>query len=104
MSGVGHGQIWWADVDKVRPVLVLTRARVAPRLTRVVVAPVTTVVRGIGTEVRLGVAEGVAEGSVANTDNLQLLRVDRLLRRAGRLDADRWEECCVAVQHMMGCG
>lgn len=78
MSGVGHGQIWWADVDKVRPVLVLTRARVVPRLTRVVVAPVTTVVRGIGTEVRL--------------------------RRAGRLDADRWEECCVAVQHMMGCG
>ncbi|MBW3606435.1 MAG: type II toxin-antitoxin system PemK/MazF family toxin, partial [Actinobacteria bacterium] len=62
VKGLGHGQIWWADLDKVRPVLVLTRARVAPRLTRVVVAPITTVVRGIGTEIRLGAAEGVATG------------------------------------------
>lgn len=103
MRGLGHGQVWWADLDEVRPVLVLTRARVAPHLTRVVVAPITTVVRGIDTEVALGAAEGVVDGSVANTDNLQLVRVDRLLRRAGCLDPDRWRECCAAVAHMMGC-
>lgn len=103
MTGLGHGQIWWADLDKIRPVLVLTRASVAPRLTRVVVAPITTVVRGIDTEVRVGATEGVVDGSVANTDKLQLIHVDSLLRRAGRLDADRWAECCAAVAHMMAC-
>ena len=103
MRGLGHGQIWWADLDKIRPVLVVTRSRVAPRLSRVVVAPITTVVRNIDTEVPLGKDEGVVEGSVANTDNLQLVAVDRLLRRAGRLSDDRWGECCAAVAHMMAC-
>ena len=50
-GGLGHGDVWWADLDKVRPVVVLTRRRVASRLTRVLIAPVTTTVRGISTEV-----------------------------------------------------
>ncbi|HEY8524987.1 MAG TPA: type II toxin-antitoxin system PemK/MazF family toxin [Acidimicrobiales bacterium] len=103
MSGLGHGQIWWADLDKVRPVLVLTRATVAPYLTRVVVAPITSVKRDIPTEVPLGTAEGVADGSVANFDNLQLVPVSRLLRRAGRISDDRWHECCEAAASMMAC-
>ncbi|MGH9005173.1 MAG: type II toxin-antitoxin system PemK/MazF family toxin, partial [Acidimicrobiia bacterium] len=60
MTGLGHGQVWWADLDKVRPVVVLTRSRVASRLTRVLVAPITTTVRGLATEVALGPPEGVA--------------------------------------------
>jgi mRNA interferase MazF len=103
VTGLGHGQVWWADLDKVRPVLVLTRASVASRLARVVVAPITTVVRHIPTEVPLGAAEGLVEGSVANTDNLQLVRVDALLRRAGHIRPERWAECCAAVGHMMAC-
>lgn len=103
MKGLGHGQLWWADLDKVRPVLVLTRATVAPRLHRVLVAPVTSTVRGIGTEVALGEAEGVADGSVANLDNVQLVPVDRLLARAGTLDARRWPEVCDAMAHAIGC-
>ena len=103
MKGLAHGQIWWAEIDKIRPVLVLTRATVAPLLSRVVVAPVTTVAREIPTEVKLGAAEGVVEGSVANFDNLQLLPVATLLQRAGRLSDDRWIECCAAMRHMMAC-
>jgi mRNA interferase MazF len=103
VRGLGHGQIWWADVDKVRPVLVLTRARVADKLTRVLVAPITTTVRDIATEVPLGPGEGVVDGSVANLDNAQLLGVDRLLRPAGKLPAERWDECCRAMAAVLGC-
>jgi len=103
MTGLGHGQVWWADIDKVRPVLVLTRAGVASRLHRVLVAPVTTTRRAIATEVALGPDEGLAQGSVANFDNAQLLPVDSLLRRAGSLSDGRWPECCAAMAAVMSC-
>lgn len=103
MTGLGHGQVWWADLDKVRPVVVLTRARVAPLLRRVLVAPVTTTVRGLGTEVPLGTDEGVRAGSVASLDNVQLVPVDALLREAGRVDDDRWPEFCTAMASVMAC-
>jgi len=102
VRGLGHGQVWWADLDKVRPVVVLTRARVAPLLTRVVVAPVTTTVRNLATEVALGEAEGLA-GSVASLDNVQLVPVDRLLRRAGTIATSRWPEFCAAMHAVMAC-
>ena len=101
---LGDGDVWWADFDeKIRPVVVLTRRRIASRLTHVVVAPITSTVRDIPTEVPLGSAEGVRDGSVANLDNLQLLDVDRLLGRAGRIPTDRWPEFCRAVATMMNC-
>lgn len=103
MNGLGHGQVWWADLDKVRPVVVLTRERVAGRLSRVVVAPVTTTVRGLITEVSLGPPEGVRAGSAANLDNLQLLPVECLLQLAGRVPTSRWPEFCLAATKMMAC-
>ncbi len=103
MNGLGHAQVWWADLDKIRPVVVLTRARVAPRLHRVLVAPVTTTVRGLATEVTVGAAEGVRDGSVASLDNVQLVPVTWLLRRAGRIPPDRWHEFCRAMTAVMAC-
>lgn len=103
MSALGHGQVWWADLDRIRPVLVLTRARVAPRLRRVLVAPVTTTVRGIATEVPLGPEAGVRDGSVANLDNVQLVPVDCLLRPAGRVAAEAWPRFCAAMAAVMAC-
>ena len=72
MIEVGHGQVWWADLtgDKVRPVVVLTRSWIAPRLSRVLVAPVTSREREIPSEVRLGSDDGVMDGSVANLAGL----------------------------------
>lgn len=101
MTDVGHGQVWWAELDKIRPVVILTRARVAPRLHTLVVAPITTTVRGIPTEVAVGEAEGVRDQSVANLDNVQLLAVDRLLRLAGVVRPSRWPEFCRAMSTMM---
>jgi mRNA interferase MazF len=103
VTGLGHGQVWWADLDKVRPVVILTRARVAPRLTRVLVAPVTTVVRDLSTEVALGRAEGMVDASVANLDNVQLVPVSALVRRAGEVPPSRWHEFCTAMARVMAC-
>jgi mRNA interferase MazF len=103
MKGLGHGQVWWADIDEIRPVVVLTRARVAPRLHRILVAPITSTMRGIPTEVALGAGEGVADGSVANLDNIQLVAVDRLLRQAGLVSTERWAEFCTAMLKVMAC-
>lgn len=105
MTGLSHGQVWWAEAadGKVRPVVVLTRGAVAPLLTRVLVAPVTTTRRGILTEVGLGTEEGVRGGSVANLDNAQLLDSDRLLRRAGSVSPVRWPEFCRAMARVLAC-
>jgi len=103
VTAVGYGQLWWADLDKVRPVVVLTRQGVAPRLARVLVAPVTTIARGLATEVSLGSAEGVRDGSVASLDNVQLVPADCLLRRAGRVAPERWPEFCSAMAKVMAC-
>ncbi len=104
MSGtLAHGQVWWADIDKIRPVVIMTRGRVAPRLQRVLVAPITTIVRGLATEVSLGPAEGVCDGSVANLDNIQLVPVSVLLRQAGEVSLSRWGEFCRAMASVMSC-
>ncbi len=59
-----------ARLDKPRPVLVLTRDLVRPHLNTVTVAPITTAVRGISTEVPLSVENGLAGPSVASCDNI----------------------------------
>ena len=102
---LGHGQIWWADLDndKVRPVVILTRAPVARRLERVLVAPVTSTVRHIPTEVALGSSTGTRQGSVANLDNSLLLNVDRLLELIGLVERQEWPRFCIAMQRVMGC-
>lgn len=103
MRELGHGDVWWADLDKVRPVVVLTRRRIAARLARVLVAPVTTTVRGLATEVTLGEDEGLRSPCVANLDNVQLVPADRLLRRAGMVASGRWPEFCTAMAKVMAC-
>lgn len=102
---MGNGEVWWTDVpnDKIRPVIVLTRSRVADRLHSVVVAPITSTARGLATEVAVGSAEGVRDGSVANLDNTLLLHRSALGRTCGQVDASRWHEFCRAIHKMMGC-
>ena len=102
---MNSGEIWWADVpnDKIRPVVILTRSRMAARLHSVVVAPVTSTVRGIATEVLVGRAEGVKDGSAANLDNTMMLRRSAFGRKCGEVDAARWPEFCRAAHKMMGC-
>ena len=105
IATLGHGQIWWADLDsdELRPVVILTRTPVARRLKRVLVAPVTSTVRSIPTEVALARSSGVRPGSVANLDNSLLLDVDRLLELIGSVQRHEWPTFCIAMQRVMGC-
>jgi mRNA interferase MazF len=74
-----------ARLDKTRPVLVLTRELVRPHLTRVTVAPITSTVRGLSTEVLVGRANGLANGSAVNCDNIVTIPASALGRQIGYL-------------------
>ena len=69
-----HGEIRWYKFlppDKKRPVLILTRDSVLEYLREVTVAPITTTVRNIPSEVFLTKADGLPQDCAVNSDHLQ---------------------------------
>jgi len=74
-----------AHLDKPRPVLILTREAVRPHLTRVTVAPITSTVRGLSTEVPVGRANGIDRASVVSCDNIVTVPTTTLGRHLGYL-------------------
>jgi mRNA interferase MazF len=102
---VHRGEIWWADVagDKRRPVLVMTRERFVARLRSLSVAPLTTTVRGIPTELPLGPAEGLPTACAANFDNVFTIDRSRLVERITQLDAQLMAAACRAHRFAVGC-
>jgi mRNA interferase MazF len=74
-----------AELDKTRPVLVLTRELVRPYLARVTVAPVTTTVRGLSTELPVGRANGLLTEGVVSCDNIVTVPATALGRQIGFL-------------------
>jgi mRNA interferase MazF len=105
MVSVKWGDIWWGEPpnEKPRPYLLLTRDAAIPVLSRVVAAPISSTVRGIPTEVRLGSAEGLPIECVASMDNIFTLRKAYLIRRMGALDRSRRPEVCAAVAAAIDC-
>ncbi|GAA5153312.1 MULTISPECIES: type II toxin-antitoxin system PemK/MazF family toxin [Amycolatopsis] len=79
-----------ARLDKVRPVVVLTRELIRPHLSNVTVAPITSTVRGIATEVAVGPANGLDHDSVISCDNIQTISKADLGRQLGFLLS--WQE------------
>jgi len=76
-----------ARVDKARPVLVLTRDVVRPHLARVTVAPITTTVRGLSTEVAVGPANGLDHDCVISCDDILTVPKTALGRHIGYLQS-----------------
>jgi mRNA interferase MazF len=74
-----------AQLDTVRPVLVLTREAVRPYLGRVTVAPITTTARGLSSEVEVGVANGLDQASVISCDHILTVPAATLGRHVGYL-------------------
>ena len=87
-----------ARLDKTRPVLVLTREQVRPYLTRVTVAPITTTVKGLSTEVAVGAANGLDHASVINCDNIVTVQTSALGRVIGYLLPAQERELSTAIQ------
>lgn len=69
-----HGEIRWykfVNPDKKRPVLILTRDSVLEYLGEVTVAPVTSIIRDIPSEVFLSATDGMPRDCAVNCDHLQ---------------------------------
>lgn len=81
--------------DKTRPVLILTRSQVIPYLKWVTIAPITSSIRGLTTEVAVGPANGLDHQSVVNLDNVTTIPRERLGRHLGYLLAP--EESALAA-------
>lgn len=79
-----------AHLDKARPVLVLTRELVRSHLSTVTVAPITTTIRGLSTEVPVDTTNGLAGPSVVSCDNVNTIPASALGTQIGVL-LDRQE-------------
>lgn len=88
-----------AQLDKARPVLILTRELVRPHLTRVTVAPITGTVRGLSTEVPVGVRNGLERDCVVSVDNIVTIPVVALGRQIGFFLPDQEELLTTAIRH-----
>lgn len=75
----------WATLDKRRPVLVLTRDVMVGRMSTVTVAPVTSTVHGIATEVPVGLRNGLAAASVVKCDQIMTIPIGHLHEPCGFL-------------------
>jgi mRNA interferase MazF len=87
-----------ARLDKTRPVLILTREIVRPHLTRVTVAPITSTVRGLSTEVPVGRANGLDHDSVVSCDNIVTIPVSALGRQLGYLLPEQEAQLSRAIE------
>jgi mRNA interferase MazF len=100
-----RGEIRWyrfPKPDKQRPVLVLTRDSVLEYLGEVTVAPITSTVRGIPSEVPLGPADGVPRECAANFDHLQTVAQTRLGALIATLPPGRMDEVKSALLFALG--
>ena len=98
-------EIWWADLAAPagrRPVLLLTRNGAYEYLNKIVVVEITSMIRDIAVELRLGPAEGLPRECAANCDNLRTVPKKSLGSRAGRLAPERWIEVKRAVGAALG--
>jgi len=93
----------FAPPDKQRPVLVLTRDSAIGHLATVTVAPVTSTIRGVPSEVILDIDDGMKGRCAVNLHNVVTVAQKRLGRRVANLSTARIEEVCVALRFSLGC-
>jgi mRNA interferase MazF len=89
--------------DKERPVLILTRASAIPYLSRVTIAPITSTIRGVPSEVALGVEDGMGKPCAANLHDVITVGQEGLGRRLAHLSPRRMREVCAALAFALGC-
>jgi len=104
--GVNRGEIWmyrFRAPDKRRPVLVLSRQEVIPFLHTVIIAPITSTIRGIPGEVLVGISEGLKRGSAVSLDHLQSVERAQLVGYVGSVPPETMRAVCRALNIATGC-
>lgn len=108
MSDVpARGEVWWCELPEIsrRPVVILSRDPAIPRLRRALVAPCTTTIRGLASEVLLVPGEDpIPLESAVNLDSVESVSVGTLTKRLGRLGDRRMNEICAALAVAVDCG
>jgi mRNA interferase MazF len=97
---VNRGDVCWYTFkapDKRRPVLILTRDSAIPVLSSVTIAPITSTIRNIPTEVVLTDEDGLPSACAANFDNLQTVPKQNIGNRITRLTTRRMKEAAAAA-------
>jgi mRNA interferase MazF len=87
-----------AELDRARPVLLLTRELVRPHLKTVTVAPITTTIRGLSTEVKVDAANGLSTRSVVSCDNITTIPAEALRDQIGVLLDDQEPQLSAAIR------
>jgi mRNA interferase MazF len=105
MTGISWGDVWWAEVPHAgrRPVVVLTRPEAIESLPVVLVAPATTNVRHLPTEVHLDADDGMPLPCVINLDTPELVPKGILVDRITRLGDARMMDVCRALATATNC-
>jgi mRNA interferase MazF len=88
---------------KGRPFLVITRNSAISVLSRITLAPISTTIRSIPTEVPLGVDDGLYTDCVATFDNLVVGPKSALVRRLGSIPPSRASAICAALNAAFDC-
>ena len=101
-----RGELWWCELADIgrRPVVVLSRDAAIPRLGRALVAPCTTTIRALPSEVVLEPGEDpIPQRSAVNLDSVESVSIAVLTTRLGRLADARMREVCAAVAVAVDC-
>ena len=105
-EGIERGEVRlyrFAPPDKERPVLVLTRQTSIGRLSNVTVAPITSTLRGVPSEVGLNEGDGMKGPCAVNLHNVVTVAQRRMGKRVARLSSARMSEVCQALRFALGC-
>lgn len=103
---LSHGDVrlcTLAKPDKTRPVVVLTRSSALGYLDRVTVAPISSTIRDVPSEVRLGEDDGMKAPCVVNLHHVMTVPKRALGRWITTLTPTRMDEICAAVGFALGC-
>jgi mRNA interferase MazF len=93
----------FAAPDKRRPVVVLTRDSAIGYLSTVTVAPITSTIRGVPSEVQLSEEDGMKEPCAVNLHNPVTVSQERLGKRVCQLSSARMNQVCAALRFSLGC-
>ena len=86
-----------AYLDKPRPAVILTRELLFGRMKKVTIAPITSTVRGLSTEVPVGLANGLHKDGVVSCDNIMTVEITDIGQQVGALLADQEDELASAI-------
>ena len=92
----------FAPPDKERPVLILTRTSILPYLGEVTIAPITSTIYGIPSEIRLGIADGLKKDCAINLDHIQTVSQSKVGRFISTLSSMKMLEVKSALLFALG--